>query len=186
MTDQQEKLQNLVNELHTACGLEVIPLYPKMLVRVLPKESKTKGGILLPGGKDQSKPVYEGIVLRTYKPFFQKVWVEDIAWRKENWPEATYYQKVECELKPGDHILFPHIEYGITPVWPLDDGVGDYRMVPENVVTCKLEYETETLKQWLGSVIQLSDPLSFEVVNAVLEKADVVRKDLQSLTVSGN
>src|SRR6266436_3799148 len=96
MTEQQEKLQNLVTEMYQQCGVEVEPLFPKILVRVLPKEQQTKGGIFLPGGKDQSKPAYEGVVLRVYKPFFQKVWLDDIGWRRDNWnQEATYFQKVE-------------------------------------------------------------------------------------------
>jgi hypothetical protein len=185
-TEQKELLKVLVTRLYQECGVEIEPLYPKVLVRVLPREQATRGGIILPDGAKQNKPVMEGVVLKTYKPFFQKVYVESISWRKDDWDqEATYRQLVKCELQPGDHIIFPHMEFGITPVWPLDDGVGEYRLVPEPVVFGKLEYQTQDMRVWLSLQLARTQMSSLHQAEHILKVADVIRKDIASLTVSG-
>lgn len=190
--EQKELLRILISRLYRECGVEVEPMYPKVLVRVLPREQQTKGGIILPEGAKQNKPVLEGVVLKTYKPFFQKIYLADADWvREDPAPEVKYLQKAECCVKPGDHILFPHIEFGIVPVWPLDDGVGDYRMVPEPLIIGTLEYKRQDVKEWLYDLLADNDGGKTEdewldnMVEAVLKNADVVRKDVVSLTMSG-
>lgn len=140
---KKDKLQKLVTELYQECGQEICPLFPKVLVRLLPRGTETSGGIILPDeSKYQNKPTHEAVVLKVYKPFFRRVWIEDLNWNTEGWDEdAKYMQKVECAVKPGDHILFPFAEFGITPVWPLDEGVGEYRLVPEQHITAVVEYD---------------------------------------------
>ncbi len=187
--DYKEQLKELVTKLYNECGVDVEPMFPKVLLRVLPREHKA-GDIWLPENK-QNKPTLEGVVLKTYKPFMQKVWVKDITWRKADWKtdeEASYWQKVESAVQAGDHVLFPHIEYGIVPVWPLDGGLGEYRMVPEDVLTAKLTYPLEHKEDWLAQILWEANDESHEnidVAKFILNKADVVRKDLGSLTTSG-
>lgn len=192
-TEQKELLRILVTRLYEECGIEVSPLYPKVLIRVLPKEQK-KGEIWLPEGTKQNKPTWEGIVIKVYEPFFQKIYLSEADWVKDNPdPAVRYMQRVECALKPGDHVLFPHIEYGVVPVWPLDGGVGDYRMIPESIILGKLEYERETTKKWVTELLvsKLEDWESYrpedgeDLAEELLKRADVIRKDGVSLTISG-
>jgi hypothetical protein len=183
--EQKEKLREMVTRLYEECEVNVEPLYPKILIRVLPKEQK-KGSIWLPDGKAQNKPTWEGIVLKVYKPFYRKIYLTEAFWVVDDPdPEVRYTQKAECAYQPGDHILFPHIEIGEVPVWPLDEGKGDYRMIPESIILGRLDYESESTKDWL--VTELLQP-SMSVVHQaenVLKQADVIRKDQHSLTMSG-
>lgn len=191
--EQKEQLGKLVTTLYQECGVFVEPLWPKVLVRVLPREQQ-KGHIILPDNK-QNKPTLEGVVLKTYKPFYQKIFLSEAQWVKDDPdPEARYVQKVECSLVSGDHVLFPHIEYGVVPVWPLDDGRGDYRMIPENIVVGKLEYYREKPLDWLEKLIERCKVTDgrrpawldeHHLAQHILQNADVVRKDLTSLTMSG-
>ncbi|SRR6266403_930096 len=188
-TEQKELLRVLVTRLYQECGVEVEPLYPKILIRVLPKEQK-RGSIWLPDGK-QNKPEWEGVVLKVYKPFYQKIYLSEARWVADDPdPEARYVQKVECVLQPGDHILFPHIEFGEVPVWPLDGGVGTYRMIPENIVTSKLEYTRQSVKEWVKKFFyELEEGLPESrydySVDHLLSSADVIRKDVVAKAMTG-
>jgi hypothetical protein len=186
-TEQKELLRVLVTMLYKECDCEVEPLYPKILIRVLPKEQK-RGSIWLPDGK-QNKPNWEGVVLKVYKPWYQKIYLSQAHWVSDDPdPEARYVQKVECVVKPGDHIVFPHIEYGQVPVHPLDDGVGDYRMIPENIILGTLEYDSQSTRDWLLNLIDEVDEENYsseELVKKILKNADVIRKDVVALTMSG-
>lgn len=186
-TEQKELLRVLVTKLYQECGVEVEPLYPKMLIRILPREQK-RGEIWLPEGSKQNKTTWEGVVLKVYEPFYQKIFLSEAKWVKDDQdPEARYVQKVECAYKSGDHILFPPIEFGQVPVWPLDGGVGDYRMIPENIVVGRLEYTRETTKEWLLELFD--DEELHQNTDALIEKlltyTDVIRKDISSKTLSG-
>jgi hypothetical protein len=178
--EQKELLRVFVTKLYEECGVDVEPLFPKLLIRVLPKEQK-KGSIWLPDGKVQNKPNWEGVVLKVYRPFYQKIYLSDVHWVSDDpEPEVRYTQKVECQYQPGDHILFPHIEYGQVPIYPLDGGVGDYRMIPENIIVGKLQYQSQTVEDWLADELQ-----SYEAARELLKNADVIRKDIVPLTTSG-
>jgi len=187
--EQRLKLSQMVTDLYENAGVDTEPMFPKILVRVLPREQKV-GSIYLPDGQ-QNKPVWEGIVIRTYKPFYQKIYLTDAHWVKDDPnPEVRYTQKVECELKPGDHVLFPHIEYGITPV-TIDGGKGEYRCVPEQHILAKVNHFQEKTHGWLRRLIEddcdlaLSDDEMDDLVDLILENADVVRRDITSVTMSG-
>lgn len=187
---QKEKLRELVTKLYQECGSTVEPLYPKILIRVLPKEQK-HGDIWLPDGRNQNKPTWEGLVLKVYKPFYQKIYLTDAHWVKDD-PDPTvrYTQKVVCVVQPGDHILFPHIEFGQVPVQNLDGGVGEYRMIPEQIVIGKVEYLKEKTEKWVKRFFcELEGGLSesrYEYeVSELLKLADVIRKDVDSVTISG-
>lgn len=184
-----EKLRELVAELHKECGVEIEPSFPRVLVRLLPREQKTRSGLYLPE-EHQNKPTHEGIVLKVYKPFWQSVFKAD-DWLKVRSRQALLDEKgrvkaiwQEAQVKPGDHILFPFAAFGIMPVWPLDDGKGDYRLVPEGEILAVLDYKKQTTRDWLMAQLNLEFGLE-DTVSTILEKAEVYRKDLPSLTVSG-
>ena len=116
-------------------GRRLIPNPPYILVRVLPKEHITEGGIILPE-TDQNKPVYEGIVIETWRPFIERR--EFVP--KDPTPEFTaqykiidkYFYEIEhrCHLEVGQRIAFPHFE-GMSTGGYLNDKY--YRMVREGV-----------------------------------------------------
>lgn len=186
------KLAELVTEEYLSHEIEVQPTYPRILVRLLPREQESKGGIVLPEGTAQNKPNLEGIVIRTYEPFW-KVYVKSDrqVWEKNSSKVLALNEKqeihkvwMEAEVKPGDHILFPVMEFGITPVWPLDDGKGDYRNVSEDVIQGIITYKKESDKEWIANTIR--DCVDGKAIAArLLEKAHIIRKDLKPRTTSG-
>lgn len=96
-------------------GITITPLFPAVLVRVLPPPTKSASGLILfaeTTTQGNHNPVYEGIVLRPYPP------------------KKTVYKGKEIlldsGLKVGDHICFPH--WAGEPVKGLDD--DRYRLVP--------------------------------------------------------
>jgi co-chaperonin GroES (HSP10) len=106
-------------------------LHPYVLVRVLPKEHKSEGGIWL-ADTAQNKPVYEGIVIATWEPFVELR-------KKKSTLEGditggsiveTIAIDHKCDLKIGDRIAFPHYE-GQGMHGYLDDKY--YRIVREGV-----------------------------------------------------
>lgn len=101
---KEELLSRVCQEIYDECEQRMRPMYPWVLVRVLPKEHKI-GGIWLPENQ-QNKPIYEGIVLET--------------WQKAG---------KQSEFKVGDRIAFPSFEGAPHPY--LDDKM--YRLVREVV-----------------------------------------------------
>jgi hypothetical protein len=188
---RMDALKELVAKEFEERHIEMEPLYPRILVRVLPKPQQ-KNGIILPDN-DQNKPTHEGVVLRVYKPFWQ-------TWRKvkEKWEyDATPYTLEDADgditkiwkespVQPGDHILFPHIDYGITPVWPLDDGKGEFRLVPEGLILGRLNYQIDSTSDWLVTMLDLNmeDMDPEELAELIFQDADVVRH-LEAKTISG-
>jgi co-chaperonin GroES (HSP10) len=176
-------------------NVEIEPLFPRVLVRVLPKEQTSRGGIVLPAGSGmsmQNKPTHEGVVLKTYKPFWNR-YRRFEEWMITRSPEVLLNEdgKVkaiwqECSVQPGDHVLFPHMDFGITPVWPLDDGKGEFRLVEEGVIKGRVEYKETSTKDWLEEFLKEYDGATYPyAVNKLLEKVDVIRKDLVCKTMSG-
>jgi hypothetical protein len=182
---QKEALRQMVTRLYDECEISVEPLFPKLLIRVLPKYQK-RGRIWLPDGIDQNKPTWEAMVLKTYRPFYQKIYLSQAHWVSDDPdPEVRYTQKVESLYQPGDHILFPHIAYGAVPIWPLDEGKGDYRLIPEEIIIGKLEYERQPTLNWLTDVIFETTHFGYDTAQNILKKADVIRKDVEAKTISG-
>lgn len=183
-----DELTNLVTKLYQETEVTVKPMFPKVLVRLLPREQQTKAGLWLPDGA-QNKPVHEGVVLDTYESFWYDIWKSKLHYVAITSPtlldEDDHIQAIwqECAVKPGDHVVFPHMALGITPVWPLDDGRGDYRLVPEGEILGKLEYEKESTREWLIESALVG--LLPDMADKLLAQADVIRKDLVSKTVSG-
>jgi hypothetical protein len=194
-----EELQKMVMDLYQQAGVAIDPKFPRVLVRVLPREQQTKGGIILPDGYNsttQNKPVLEAIVLKTYEPFWQN------AHRADEWSKMRSKQVVldehnkvkaiwqESGVVPGDHVIFPHMAFGIMPVWPLDDGKGDYRLVPEGEILGTLKYYKQQTREWLAHVINeeaatLPRDLRDGIITGLLLNADVIRKDVAPVTLSG-
>lgn len=194
--EHKERLGRYVNELYEKAGIETVPVFPKVLIRVLPREQKV-GGIWLPDNNKQNKPTWEGIIIKTYEPRYRKIYLTEADWVKDDPdPEVRYAQKFECEFKPGDHVLFPFIDFGITPV-TIDEGKGDYRCVPEHLILAKLEYQQEKLSVWLTNLLDKATKAEYKsddsngpegsefIAQYLLKHADIVRRDLVSLTMSG-
>jgi len=123
---------------YRAGNVHITPLYPAILVRVIPKQ-ETSGTIWLPKN-DQHKPIYEGIVIATYAPktviidnhstsdakkaellsafdemFAHRGLLPSTAGLRDSFRERIVEGfshpstiTLECELRPGDHFAFPH------------------------------------------------------------------------------
>lgn len=175
------------------------PAYPGVLVRVLPKEHMSAGGIVLPDTK-QNKPIYEGIVLRTYPPKRLKL-------------DSGKWITMDSGLSLGDHILFAH--WSGEPVPWLRDALGakaveneDYRLIPArgflSLVGMKdggepfliLNYEKETVDQKLKEILtdlytsgKEDNPFEDEAVAKAIVKIkkefDILVAQKASKTISG-
>lgn len=168
----KKKIQKLELQLSKICqeiyalslgGRHFIPKFPFILVRVLPKEHKTEGGIYIPETA-QNKPVYESIVLDTWRSFDETHYSECTKCTEEF---ATTFHK-ECGVKVGDRIAHPHYE-GL----PVGDFLDDryYRLVHEG-------YEANTNCTVLGTLDYTGDV-------EVQAKIRVLTKELSSVTFSG-
>lgn len=112
MTEEKirQKLKDLAQELYSFYNPELTPMYPWVLVYVLPKEQRVGSIWTAVGDKNQNKVTFEGIVLKTWPIPYGKT-------RKE------HLNPVEV----GDHVLFPH--FAGQPVSKLSD--KDFRLVKE-------------------------------------------------------
>lgn len=132
-------------------------LYPAILIRVLPKNMISQGGIILTE-EANTKPLYEAIVLRVYPPKTIKVngkWI-----------------LMESGVQPGDHILFPHWSGesvpGLSEEFASTTGLknDEYRLIPsygavsmagnkEAGEPCLIiNYEKESVRQKLYTLIE--------------------------------
>src|ERR1039458_8628922 len=115
--DYREKLRKLAQQYFESFCPRINPLFPWVLVYVLPKEQKVQG-IWMPdldGQKKQHKATLEGIVLQ--------VWGDG--------RHASFYgsemRTIFTQLKVGDVVAFPH-----WAGWPPDpEHSKDFRMVKE-------------------------------------------------------
>lgn len=122
---KEKQLAKLCQEIYELAveGRTMIPRHPYVLVRVLPKEHKTEGGIWL-ADNAQNKPVYEGIVLSVWEPYQEERRVYD----KDGERIGTTFIDHKCELEVGDRVAFPHYE-GVSMQGYLDDKY--YRLIRE-------------------------------------------------------
>jgi hypothetical protein len=197
MKTKHEELKSLVTELYQEHDMTIEPIYPRILVRVLPREQQTKGRIILPEFK-QNKPTEEGIVIQVYKPFWQtiskipKAYENDFEIRNKavELDEKGYPKKVwnESPVQPGDHVVFPHMAFGIVPVWPLDDGKGNYKMIPEWEILATVKYQQEGTLEYLAGLLDdlLMDGIDEEeMASEILNNFDIIRKDVKPVVISG-
>jgi co-chaperonin GroES (HSP10) len=170
--DTKEQIRKLVTKLHKESGVCVEPTYPRVLIRVLPKEQVTSSGLYLPDS-NQNKTTYEGVVLKTYPKRLHKL------------EDGSDYWEDSC-VQVGDHVLFPYYE-GI-PIMRLDKGVGDYRLIPDTTFIAVLRYDQGTAEEWLRDLFYKNgcfDDLGIRLINAIISSADVIRRDQVSKTISG-
>jgi co-chaperonin GroES (HSP10) len=114
MAELGRELETVVQKIYKLAfnARRVIPNHPYVLVFVLPKEHVTESGLWL-ADTSQSKPVYEGLVLETWRPY------DEIRqrFRKAHDDMPAIQDDIvihhECSLKVGDRVFFPHYE-GIT------------------------------------------------------------------------
>jgi co-chaperonin GroES (HSP10) len=157
----QDQITELAQREYRETGRSFRPLYPWILVRILPKEAwSSSGRIVLPAS--QNKVLYEGIVLETYQPV--KKLVDDA------------HVTVTCPLKPGDQIAFPH--WDGFPVPFLNERT--HRCIREIVtealggVPFKIEADDEDTVTQLARRIQAKRKLSFQ--NAYKLAEDILLK----------
>lgn len=186
--ESKKALLDAAKELYEASGRHIKCLYPWVLVRVLPKEQMWKNsGIILPdigtGAKAQNKPVHEGIVLETWKPFWKQLRKDS----KESGQTVTSVKKASG-LTPGDHILFP--SWSGQPPGFLDDKefrliqeISDYN--PSPVPFAKLEYDAEPVQSRIQALIDGSDSDCKNLAQRIMDGYYVIPKNLSSKTVSG-
>jgi co-chaperonin GroES (HSP10) len=179
---KEEQLQKLVKELYDEYDRVVTPIYPRIFIRVLPKET-TYGSIVLPDHQ-QNKVQWEGMVLATYESFWRKlIDSTESRFRRDRIIITTENEKrvlIESSVKPGDHILFPY-HVGIPD--PVFDA-KKYRIISENDVSAVLSYKhpspIDTLREIIGQ-----DPAREWCIATITEKFDLVRKNVMSKTRSG-
>lgn len=180
------------------------PMYPAVVVRVLPKEHMS-GSLWLPDTA-QNKPVYEGIVIRSYPPKRTKL-------------DSGKYITLESGLEPGDHILFPHWSGEAIPWLPDKDSPNsfeEYRAIPARgplslagmkdsgepflIINKELESVEKKLFKMLVRIVPPSDILAVkdttlyfkqvsEDINTIIEdikkEFDIFVKVKASVTISG-
>lgn len=102
-----EEIKANIRVLYEMAGRVITPRYPNVLLYILPKESVSPSGLIMLAEKDQNKPVYEGIIVKTYEPF-------DRTHEESDTTSETGYRDVtehfDCQLNFGDHVLFRHYE----------------------------------------------------------------------------
>lgn len=111
-SELKQRLANLCVDIYLSGKQRFIPLPPFVLVKVLPKDMVSEGGIVLPGVQ-QNKPVHEGIVLETYRPYEEEVVMTDRGFDSRGREYAEYHVgKIhrECSLKRGDRVAYPYYE----------------------------------------------------------------------------
>ena len=176
MRNMHVDLTETVEEMYRSTDRIIMPLYPWVLVRPLPRAGVTASGLVVMP-QVQNKPNLESVVLATWKPFWEKV--EKV---KENGDILEVKVWNESDLKPGDHIVHPH-HVGLPDSY-LDE--KDYRMIREEDVMCVLNYHE---KDWLRDMLyHTADSFDTDTmfVDELLIHYDIVPKHgYGSLTTSG-
>jgi len=132
------------------------------LVRVLPKDMVSAGGIVLPDQR-QNKPCHEGIVLEVYRPYKEYVKVED-SYANEHMEEVWY----ECPVKVGQRVIYPHFE-----------GVP-HQYLGENYVLVR-----QSADQNKFPYMQILGVIDYEGDRKILAKVRTLLRQLYSVTTSG-
>jgi co-chaperonin GroES (HSP10) len=100
----ENQLADICLEIYSLGEERLIPLPPFVLVRLLPRDTLSEDGLIVIPDTGQNKPVFEGIVLETYRPY-----TVDKTWEDENGihVEKLYF---ECDVKRGDRVCMPYYE----------------------------------------------------------------------------
>jgi len=190
MENALKTFSELALEEYNKLNLNIVPMYPAVLIRLLPKERVSRSGLIYFPDEKVNKPVYEGIVIRSYEP-------------KHVLVNKGRRILVESGVKPGDHILFPHWS-GETVPWLNDVTLNvdndEYRLVPARGVA-----QIGSLKEAgeIFGILQEASPLtkeafhdylnswdreypkSHELVDEFFEKYEIIEKIKTSRTTSG-
>lgn len=161
--------------------------YPWVLVRVLPRENKV-GSIVIPGsaqGIGQNKPVHEGIVLHTWKP-----WVKQ--WTKNG---EAYLHHVKPSVKLGDHVLFHHWAgqelYGFDKQEFRVVRSDDWSETVDGGILAVLDYnETDNTRKVLADMVEewfnAYATISTDLADQIEERFQLIDKTKTSITLSGS
>jgi hypothetical protein len=167
--DIEKQLYELAQHAYLHYERTVQPLYPWLLLYVLPKEDQVRG-IIRPDV--QNKVMYEGIVLSTWRPR-----LEDVSVRENGTLRIeTHIRKSQMEL--GDHILFPHW-VGLPCPWLPEER---FRMIeelkpldPKSEPIARLNYDLESTDVVIRNAVETAfskefDSLSDSTVNAIIRE----------------
>jgi co-chaperonin GroES (HSP10) len=136
-SELQQQLADLCIQVYLKGGERLIPLPPFILVRVLPKDMVSEGGIVLPNER-QNKPVHEGIVLETWRPYDEEVVLTDKFRDKagvEHVVERIGVIHRKCSVSQGDRVAYPYYE-GIPHKYLGDD----YMLIRQSADQVKYPY----------------------------------------------
>lgn len=173
------------------------PVYPGVLVRVLPKPAFF-GMLILPEAY-RNKPVYEGVVIKTYAP--KTVTITNHATSEEKRTELVamlrkirpnsngddpiwdHYDALKAEivkgfthsttldiasdLQPGDHVLFPY--WSGQPVPGLSE--EEYRVLPDRNIFNKLKNDTGEPFAVLTYEQETTEKTLFSIIDETLATA---------------
>ncbi len=120
LAEKERALDELAQEIYADSDKIIEPLYPWILVRIMPKEQYI-GGILLP--EKTNRIFYEGIVLATWVPFWKHY--QGKVLDQENIVERQIL--MESKVQRGDRVIFMHFE---GQPYPYLDEIR-YRMIHE-------------------------------------------------------
>jgi hypothetical protein len=121
IAEKELKIDELCQEIYAQKQHLIRPLYPWILVRIMPKANRV-GLIFTP--EKQNKIFYEGVVLQTWEPFWKP-----FRSKKNDSGEWIHYQvEMKSQVARGDRVMFMHFEG--QPVPFLHDELH-YRMIHE-------------------------------------------------------
>lgn len=175
-TEKNEEVNKALDVLTAACSLndrEIIPRYPYVLVRKVPREIFSKNGIWLPNmqGKGPGKPIGEGVVIRTWEP---------------------HEGKRKSELSPGDLVTFPH--YAGYPADGNADGIDNLWFIPDisNADITKVgilgyfQFALDDIRSELLKMPGIDETESCgDLIDLLLEQYDVIPKKVNPRTRIG-
>lgn len=184
--EREEALDKLAIETfqHYRLHEHIELLCPQVLVRVLPRDYYV-GNIYIPDTKESNKPVYEGITVRTWRP------------KKLPGKNPGDFYEIRSELKPGDHVLFPH--FAGQPIPGLNQ--DRYRSVPEGItrngkfifgndvgcIFAKVDYKRYSVEELFNDIFEdCPEGNAEELLRQLLDNFDMAVKVKRSVTKSGN
>lgn len=185
--EKQDVLQTYVDEYYKDAVMRIRPVYPYILVRLLPRAHKV-GSLFVP--ETSKKIMHEGIVLETFRPFWQRL-------RSQALEEKELLIQPPAEV--GAHILFEWFEgvpvehtlfktayvqsqkYVLVAASPVGGGRNGVLAVVENSTDIE-----KALEQLLADDLELDNaPTNNELAKSILENFLVTPKDQTSVTRSG-
>lgn len=184
--EQVQELKRYVQKTYEGLGLDVLPIYPYVLLRVIPKEQEIGlgAGRRLFTPQRVNKTVFEGQIIKTYRPgnvVTKRCEKCGTVAGRMSWRESS--------LKPGQHVLFAH--YVGIPVEQLCYywKAGEYRLVEEGAILGVVEYEDKTDEEKLREILDKRFPNASrydieKAVQDVLSQSTVVFSQ-KAKTMSG-